>query len=270
MPTTSDPRSDTVPPSAAKSKATPTPSASGISTADLARALQCGSPGCPCQHQGHPAMWQVHCPGHDDQSPSLGLIVGKTGKPIFTCRAGCENKAIIAALTKKGLWSARVARNTPKIVAQFEYHHSQGAVLCRVNRVEPGYRGEAKSFTFDHPAPFGQGWHRGLGGSEKYPECSCPRITPILYRLPELLAAPLSEVIFIVEGEGKIDRLKALGLTATCNPMGAGKWQDHYNQYLEDRTVIIPPPRRLGERGLERFRLFHTPEAFADRCPSEH
>lgn len=45
------------------------------------------------------------------------------------------------------------------------------------------------------------------------------------YRLPELVAAPLSSAIYIVEGEKDADRLAALGLVATCNAGGAGKWK---------------------------------------------
>ena len=36
----------------------------------------------------------------------------------------------------------------------------------------------------------------------------------------------------MVEGEKDADALTALGLTATCNPMGAGKWRDSYTATL--------------------------------------
>ena len=31
------------------------------------------------------------------------------------------------------------------------------------------------------------------------------------------------------------------GLTATCNPMGAGKWRPDFNQYFEGKQVVILP-----------------------------
>ena len=37
-------------------------------------------------------------------------------------------------------------------------------------------------------------------------------------------AVAAGETIYVVEGETDVHSLQALGLTATCNPMGAGKW----------------------------------------------
>jgi len=38
-----------------------------------------------------------------------------------------------------------------------------------------------------------------------------------------------------------VDRLISLGLVATCNPMGAGKWHDDYTLCLKNRRVVILP-----------------------------
>ena len=46
----------------------------------------------------------------------------------------------------------------------------------------------------------------------------------VLYRLPELLARP-DEPVYVVEGEKDADRLASMGLLATTNSGGAGKWQ---------------------------------------------
>ena len=71
-------------------------------------------------------------------------------------------------------------------------------------------------------------------------------ITTVLYRLTALLEAPLDQWVFVVEGE-KDDRLVALGLVATCNPMGAGKWRLYYADAFKDRRVaIIPDSDRPG------------------------
>jgi DNA primase len=37
------------------------------------------------------------------------------------------------------------------------------------------------------------------------------------------------------------DRLAALGLVATCSPMGAGKWRDEYSDNFRGRDVVIFP-----------------------------
>jgi predicted P-loop ATPase len=61
----------------------------------------------------------------------------------------------------------------------------------------------------------------------------------VLYRLPELLAS--SGGVFVCEGEKDVDNLRALGVAATTNPGGAGKWRSEYGIFLKDRDVVILP-----------------------------
>ncbi|MBI4643654.1 MAG: hypothetical protein HY743_07980, partial [Deltaproteobacteria bacterium] len=58
------------------------------------------------------------------------------------------------------------------------------------------------------------------------------------YHLPEIQKA---DTIFICEGEKDADNLIRLGLTATCNPMGAGKWRETYNGHFQGKQVVILP-----------------------------
>jgi putative DNA primase/helicase len=75
-----------------------------------------------------------------------------------------------------------------------------------------------------------------------------------LYRLPELLDAGPSEVIFVSEGEKDADRLAALGLTATTNPEGSGKWRDEYTATLEGRrAAILPDNDEEGRKHVEKI-----------------
>jgi len=62
----------------------------------------------------------------------------------------------------------------------------------------------------------------------------------VLYRLPELLKRD-TETIFVCEGEKDVHSLEALGLLATCNAMGAGKWRPEYSETLRGRSVVILP-----------------------------
>jgi putative DNA primase/helicase len=117
----------------------------------------------------------------------------------------------------------------PRDVASFDYRDAPGNVVYQVRRFEPGFDGAKKSFAQFTPDG-NRRWKKGLNGT-----------APTLYRLPELLAAPSDQPVFIVEGERKVDELCAMGLLATCSPMGAGKWKDTYSQYLKDRHVIILP-----------------------------
>lgn len=62
------------------------------------------------------------------------------------------------------------------------------------------------------------------------------------YRLPALQdAIRRQETIFIVEGEKDVDRLAEIGLTATTNAGGAGKWRLEHSMYLAGADVVIIP-----------------------------
>lgn len=54
------------------------------------------------------------------------------------------------------------------------------------------------------------------------------------------MAAP-DAVVYLVEGEKDADRLSSLGLVATCNAGGAGKWRKEHSDFLRSRDVVILP-----------------------------
>jgi DNA polymerase len=62
-----------------------------------------------------------------------------------------------------------------------------------------------------------------------------PKGPRIPFMLPELLAAPATEPVWIPEGEKDVLGLAALGLIATCNPEGAGKWTPELNQWFRGK-----------------------------------
>ena len=67
-------------------------------------------------------------------------------------------------------------------------------------------------------------------------------VDPVLYHLPQVLAAmQRGEPIYVVEGEKDAEALHALGLTATCNAMGAGKWRPSYSEALRGASVVVLP-----------------------------
>jgi hypothetical protein len=66
-----------------------------------------------------------------------------------------------------------------------------------------------------------------------------PEGPKIPYRLPELVAAPLTAKVHITEGEKDADALAKLGFTATTNSEGAGNWTDDHNEHFRDRHVYI-------------------------------
>ena len=62
--------------------------------------------------------------------------------------------------------------------------------------------------------------------------------TVIPYRLPELLAVPAAEPVWICEGEKDADNVAALGLIATTNPGGAKVWQAELSQWFKDKQLV--------------------------------
>ena len=91
--------------------------------------------------------------------------------------------------------------------AQYEYEHPRQGITFAVIRCESP-DGPKK---FGRIRPEGDGW-----------VCAGPP-KPILYRLPEVLAAPKDSFIFVPEGEKDVDRIRAEGGIATTTAGGAGK-----------------------------------------------
>jgi hypothetical protein len=65
------------------------------------------------------------------------------------------------------------------------------------------------------------------------------KVRRIPYRLPEAVAAAKrGKSLFVVEGEQKVEDLRELGLEATCNPGGAGKWLDAYTDLFDGVSSV--------------------------------
>lgn len=110
-----------------------------------------------------------------------------------------------------------------RIVATYDYRDEHGQLLFQAVRYDP------KNFSQRRPDGHG-GWIYNLEGVRR-----------TLYRLPELLAADPFAMVYLVEGEKDVDRLRNLGLVATCNPQGALKWRPEYADAIRDRHVVMLP-----------------------------
>src|SRR5207247_1806261 len=122
--------------------------------------------------------------------------------------------------------AAGVARNyadrVHRIAATYDYRHADGQLAFQVVRMQP------KGFRQRRPDGNG-GWIWNLKNVDR-----------ILYKLPELLHSN-GEIVFVPEGERDVDRLRNLGLVATCNAGGAGKWRSEYGVHLKGRRVVVLP-----------------------------
>lgn len=191
--------------------------------------------------------WEAQCPSHDDSKPSLNIAIGKQGSILLCCHAGCPVEKIVAAvgLGMKDLFPAQ----TDEIVATYDYLDADGELLFQV------VRHSSKRFHQRRPSGNG-GWIDNLEGVQR-----------VLYHLPEILAAPADQPAFLTEGEKDADNLRKLGLLATTNPGGAGKWRDEYAEALEGRPVfVIPDNDDAGQAhakdilaSLPSARIIHLP-----------
>jgi hypothetical protein len=107
-------------------------------------------------------------------------------------------------------------------VAAYDYTDDNGQLLYQAVRFEP------KDFRQRRPNSRG-GWIWNVKDVRQVP-----------YRLPELIEAIGNEhLVFIVEGEKDVDRLRSLGVPATTNAGGASKWRDELNPHFKDADAVI-------------------------------
>jgi putative DNA primase/helicase len=122
------------------------------------------------------------------------------------------------------------------VVKRIEYQKPDGAYVTRDGK-------RKKTFSRCRPDPNKPGgWIYNVDG-----------IPPLLYRLPEVIAAVANEQpILMVEGERKVDRLWSLNVPATCNAGGAEKSETGHAEPLTCAHVIILPDNDTpGQRHVE-------------------
>jgi hypothetical protein len=175
-------------------------------------------------------QWSARCPVHEDRRNSLSVGIASDGTVLLKCHAGCSAADVVAAvgLTLADLFprsqqGGRRSNGKPRIVATYDYRDECGELVFQVCRMDP------KDFRQRKPDGNG-GWKWTTKGVRK-----------MLYRLPELVAADPLQPVFVVEGEKDVDRLWSMGLVATCNPGGAGKWKPEYAKTLRGRHVVVIP-----------------------------
>lgn len=186
----------------------------------------------------------AQCPAHEDRAPSLSIGQRRDGNGVvLNCHAGCTPEEIVDALgiTMQDLFDEPMAerRERPQVVAEYPYVDENGELLLIVRRIEPGYNGERKTFRQYDP----DGKPKVAG------------IRRVLYGLPDVVnQAQAHNEVIVVEGEKDVENLAKIGVIATCNIGGAGKWRDEYTESLRGAcqvTVIADrddPGRRHAEQ----------------------
>ncbi|ACL69108.1 DUF3987 domain-containing protein [Halothermothrix orenii] len=181
-----------------------------------------------------PDQWQARCPAHEDKVESLSVSRGDN-KINFHCHAGCSGKDILRAM---GLnWSDIYFDDEPgkkkksKVVKEYIYRDENGRPLHKTLRT-------ANKDFLQKRYENGK-WKWGLKG-----------VRTVLYKLEEVKEAiNNNDVVYLVEGEKDADNLHKIGLTGTCNPLGAGKWKPGYTETLKGaRVVILPDNDKPGKK----------------------
>lgn len=120
--------------------------------------------------------------------------------------------------------STKQASSFKTVVAEYTYTDENNKALFQVVRYDP------KNFRQRRSDGRG-GWINNMDGVRRVP-----------FQLPEILAArQAGKAIYIVEGEKDVLALHDLGLLATCNSGGAGKWQDDFKRFFDNAVVYIIP-----------------------------
>ncbi len=124
-------------------------------------------------------------------------------------------------------------------VARYAYTDADGAPRFECIRFHHAAHDDGaveKAFLWRRSDETGE-WRWGLDGADLVP-----------YHLPRVLAAAaVGERVFVVEGEKDVHALEAIGLTATCNPLGALQWTERHAEALRGvETIVIPDHDRAG------------------------
>ncbi len=168
----------------------------------------------------------ARCLVHEDRTASLHITEGDDGKVLVHCHAGCEQAKVLADLKSRGLWEVnRTNRHRHKTIAKtikatYDYTDEFGALLYQAVRYEP------KGFSQRRPNGAG-GWIWNLAG-----------IAPVPFRLHKILA---TERIAVVEGEKDVLTLESIGIPATCNSGGAGKFGPELVHWFKGKSIFILP-----------------------------
>ena len=156
----------------------------------------------------------------------------------------------IAWLEENKLVAPRKVRGRVKlgpIVKTYDYQDTDGSLVlqvCRYAEPEKTFRQRRPARSDDDSKKIRDGW-----------VWSADDVLVVPYRLPDLLARP-DEPVFVVEGEKDADRLRSIGLLATCNAGGASKWTADHSRHLAGRVVYVLPdnddPGRAHAAGVAR------------------
>ena len=174
--------------------------------------------------------YSARCPAHDDRHNSLSVSVGKDGRTLICCHAGCPTEKILNAvgLAAKDLFpdSEQNSGNLKKETAEAEYVYASADGRTYLKKTRLRKPDGSKIFFWEHLE--GEKWVKGRGG-----------FVPGIYNGDAMAS---DRQIFVVEGEKDADNLSKMGFTAVSLADGAdSRWKDEYTPAFCEKEVYILP-----------------------------
>jgi hypothetical protein len=167
----------------------------------------------------------VNCTRDDHAGGLTQNASSETYSHIMVGRCNCGTKHTSFTAPATSTHSAPQREYTPKRSLgdpAAVYHYGSGDDAFVVMRFEPKDFRQAKT----------------VDGKPKTP-WNMDGVTTSLYHQKNVEDAGRNEPIYVTEGEKDVHTLESHRLVATTNPMGAGKWREHFNEVFTERTVVI-------------------------------
>lgn len=152
-------------------------------------------------------------------------------------------------LDPNGNWLPNRVPDHGRLTKAYDYRGPDGQLAYQVCRydwtvpVETNPKGHEKTFVQRRPdASKKNGWAYSMEGQTWLP-----------YRLPELIEdVAQGYEVYLVEGEKKVDMLRDLGVPATCNHGGAGKFPEDLAHWFKGaRVVLLPDNDEAGRKHID-------------------
>lgn len=205
---------------------------------------------------------------HPDRHPSARVHLRSGGFKCFTCGA---KGGVLDALAYLGVWDRDEARRLavdhlildppqarkrsrpapfgvrplpappdPAAAGRVDYDHLDRSIVRDRAWTYLDAAGEpvGRVHRLDHADGSKKIWQERWTGSDWQAGMAGQHLP--LYRLPDVLSrASRGHRILVVEGEKVVDALDRIGIFATTNPGGAGKWRDEHTLALEGAQVLV-------------------------------
>ncbi len=214
--------------------------------------------------------WSARCPAHDDQRASLSIAEGDDRRALVCCHAGCDVKAICAAVDMtpadlfptliptvrptsipatrsdvKGTRPAKIFATSSDAVAQLQRRHGPPSAQWTYQNAlgEP----VGVMVRWDH-----QGGKKDIRPVSRHGDTwqirGMPHPRP-LYALPEL---PAASRIYVCEGEKAADAVRSIGLAATTSAHGSkGATKADWGSLAGKEVVVLPDNDQPGREYAE-------------------